>query len=228
MAMSEAQKKAYRQEYYRKNRERILREQKERDSKRDPKAAAEYRKGYYEQNKPKLLERQRERNQKNYRQDPAAHRARADRWKTENPERYAEIQRENRVNRREEHRVASAEWYRDNKATAKEQTRIRKLASYGLTPETYQELSESQDHVCAICGSPYGLESQKHPLYVDHCHETGKVRGLLCSHCNAGLGHFRDNPELLMEAARYLTRSSSGATSTTNKPPSSEPSKSVA
>lgn len=228
MAMSEAQKKAYRREYYLKNRERLLSEQKERQAKYDPEAMREYRQAYNERNKPELLAKQRERNRVNYRKDPAAQRARADRWKAENPERYAEIQRRNRVDRREEMRIASAEWYRDNREKALQQTRVRKLASYGLTPETYQGLSESQGHVCAICGSPYGLESQKHPLYVDHCHETGAVRGLLCSHCNAGLGHFRDRPELLMEAARYLTRSSSGSTSTMSSPPLSEPSKSVA
>ena len=228
MAMSEAQKKAYRQEYYRKNRERILREQKDRQAKYDPAAMKEYRSAYYERNKQALLTKQRERNRDNYQRDPAKHRARADRWKAENPERYEKIQQAHQSNRRQERRVASAEWYRANRAEALASTRVRKLARYGLTPETYQDLSESQGHVCAICGSPYGLESQKHPLYVDHCHKTGKVRGLLCSHCNAGLGHFRDNPELLMEAARYLTRSSSGATSTTSKQPSSEPSKNVA
>ena len=204
MAMSEAQKKAYRRAYYLKNRERLLSEQKDRDSKRDPEVAKAYRQGYYEQNKPELLVKQRDRNRANYQKDPAAQRARADRWRAANPERYAEFQKEYRVNRREDLRITSAEWYRDNS---------------GLTPESYLELSAAQEHVCAICGNPYGLESQKHPLYVDHCHETGVVRGLLCSHCNAGLGHFRDNPELLLEAVRYLTRSSSGATSMTNNPP---------
>ncbi|WP_425545633.1 endonuclease VII domain-containing protein [Glutamicibacter creatinolyticus] len=75
------------------------------------------------------------------------------------------------------------------------------------------ELSESQDHKCAICGDPYGMESLKHPLYVDHCHQTGKVRGLLCSRCNTGLGLFRDSPDLMLAAVTYLTRSSSGVTS---------------
>ena len=54
---------------------------------------------------------------------------------------------------------------------------------------------------CVICGS-------KEQLVVDHDHVTGKVRGMLCNHCNRGLGHFRDDPMLLEFAAQYLLASS--------------------
>lgn len=50
---------------------------------------------------------------------------------------------------------------------------------------------------CVICGS-------EEPLVVDHDHHTGEIRGMLCNHCNRGLGHFRDDPMLLEFAAQYL------------------------
>jgi hypothetical protein len=50
---------------------------------------------------------------------------------------------------------------------------------------------------CIICGSD-------EKLVVDHCHKTGEVRGMLCNHCNRGLGHFRDDPMLLEFAQVYL------------------------
>lgn len=78
--------------------------------------------------------------------------------------------------------------------------------SYGITIEDYDIMSESQGHVCAICGNAetaknqYGIKR----LAVDHCHQSGTVRGLLCADCNRALGMFRDNPNLLRKAADYL------------------------
>lgn len=83
---------------------------------------------------------------------------------------------------------------------------IKHLSSYGLTPEDYDKLLASQNGVCAICGAKEALNGYK--LYVDHDHATGKVRGLLCHHCNIALGALRDNPTLLRKAAKYIeTRS---------------------
>jgi len=50
---------------------------------------------------------------------------------------------------------------------------------------------------CVICGA-------EEPLVVDHCHTTGQIRGMLCNHCNRGLGHFRDDPMLLEFASQYI------------------------
>lgn len=65
-----------------------------------------------------------------------------------------------------------------------------------ISDEALKELKASITH-CVICG----VEDK---LVVDHDHATGKVRGLLCNHCNRGLGHFRDDPMLLEFAAQYL------------------------
>jgi phage/plasmid primase-like uncharacterized protein len=65
-----------------------------------------------------------------------------------------------------------------------------------ISDEKLQELKETTKE-CVICGA-------REALVVDHDHVTGKVRGMLCNHCNRGLGHFRDDPQLLEFAAQYL------------------------
>lgn len=73
--------------------------------------------------------------------------------------------------------------------------------NYGLTREQYDAMLEAQGGTCAICRNP---PTATRMLDVDHCHGTQKVRGLLCTSCNNGLGRFKDNPELLKRAAIYL------------------------
>ena len=77
----------------------------------------------------------------------------------------------------------------------REKARARR---YGLTWQTYQAILARQGQACAICGTA------ERPLCIDHCHATGKVRGLLCGPCNRGLGCYRDGPNLLRAAAAYL------------------------
>ena len=78
--------------------------------------------------------------------------------------------------------------------------------TYGITYEEYLEILNKQNDCCAICKSILP-NSKATKLFVDHCHTTGKVRGLLCSKCNHGLGHFNDNIDLLSEAIKYLISS---------------------
>lgn len=69
----------------------------------------------------------------------------------------------------------------------------------------YGQLQILQDGKCAICGKgPGGMSNTKKRLVVDHNHKTGKIRGLLCGSCNIGLGHFKDNVEILKSAIKYL------------------------
>lgn len=83
--------------------------------------------------------------------------------------------------------------------------------NYNITLEFYKELEAKQKGVCAICGfkdvyfDKNGNQFFRR-LAVDHCHETGKVRGLLCSGCNGGLGLLRDNIDILKQAIIYLTK----------------------
>lgn len=80
------------------------------------------------------------------------------------------------------------------------------LIKYGLTPDQYDEMLKAQNGVCKICKQPPGLGSTKgNVLYVDHCHESNKIRGLLCHHCNLMLGNAKDNVEILKAAIAYLS-----------------------
>jgi hypothetical protein len=76
--------------------------------------------------------------------------------------------------------------------------------TYGLSQIGYDAILANQEYRCAICGL-HADDNLHGKLYVDHSHETGEVRGLLCRACNTGLGHFRDNPLLLAKAAEYIS-----------------------
>ena len=94
----------------------------------------------------------------------------------------------------------------DPKARKKKQI----LADYGLSYDHYLKILESQNGKCAICQSPiqpFGtpIKSKMDGACVDHCHKTGKVRGLLFRNCNTGLGAFKDDKRIMRKAIRYLS-----------------------
>lgn len=84
----------------------------------------------------------------------------------------------------------------------KKYQRIRKLKNYNLTQEDYNKLLIAQQFKCKICGCEENIN--KEPFDIDHCHSTGKVRGLLCRKCNAGLGLLGDTKETLIKAIKYI------------------------
>lgn len=94
-----------------------------------------------------------------------------------------------------------ADWVR-------ERNRRFKLArSYGMTLEQFAAMNEAHGGVCAICKRPpYGgrPDARKQYLSVDHCHDTGRVRGLLCDGCNSALGMFDHSIDRLAAAIEYL------------------------
>lgn len=92
------------------------------------------------------------------------------------------------------------EWKKSHSEQYKEvnRSRVRNLAKHGLTEEQWDSILEEIDYKCQICG----VLMEK--PYVDHDHETGLVRGALCTHCNRGLGAFFDSPELLAKAVDFL------------------------
>ena len=78
-------------------------------------------------------------------------------------------------------------------------------ANYSMTVETFEALLSSQGGKCAICRKVLVKNiKNKASTHVDHDHNTGAVRGILCAHCNSGLGYFRDNMEFMESAIKYL------------------------
>lgn len=126
------------------------------------------------------------------------------------------------VEYREKSRRKQREWAARNPDKVKElNARFRLIYSdeqrknqalrwnHGITIDDYKVMFDAQGGVCAICGrEETNLLSRKtgriRQLAVDHCHETGKIRGLLCSNCNMGIGYFRDDPEIMRKAITYL------------------------
>ena len=94
-------------------------------------------------------------------------------------------------------------------ASKRESMRIYHLKrNYGIDDAEYQSLLVKQNFCCAICAQPEtsinGVTKKTNFLAVDHCHETNKVRGLLCQNCNVGIGKLQENSELIRKAADYL------------------------
>lgn len=86
-------------------------------------------------------------------------------------------------------------------------SKLYKLRQYGLTAPQYDEMLEKQGFVCAICKKPESMLSRAgkvRELAIDHDHQTGKVRALLCYRCNIGLGLFDEDPNRLRAMAEYL------------------------
>lgn len=97
-----------------------------------------------------------------------------------------------------------------SRITSKEERRAARLRSkYQLLPGDYDAMLASQGGGCAICDSRFNANGK--PFVVDHCHKTTKVRGLLCSTCNTGIGHLRDSEFLLARAIEYLRKSKQDA-----------------
>lgn len=84
--------------------------------------------------------------------------------------------------------------------------RWRLKTGFNISLDEFDDMLASQDNSCAIC---LAKEPGGYNWHVDHCHSEGKVRGILCTQCNQGLGLLKDDPEIIRRAARYLDESRS-------------------
>ena len=106
---------------------------------------------------------------------------------------------------REEHKAEASlynkQYRQKHKAKARHGNLVRK---YGIGLKEYDELFITQEGCCAICGTHQTELSRA--LVVDHNHETGEIRGLLCHKCNLTLGYVNDNIRVLINAIKYLEK----------------------
>jgi hypothetical protein len=79
---------------------------------------------------------------------------------------------------------------------------------YGIILSQYEEMVEKQNNKCLICGNEPLIDGkiQNRSLHIDHCHKTGKIRGLLCHLCNRGIGLFRERKDLIEKALKYIKK----------------------
>jgi hypothetical protein len=105
--------------------------------------------------------------------------------------------------RRAKHGVRTARWMIENPERFAKSNRPAKIRrDYGITQEIAERTLAAQDGLCAICQRRIDAEN---PPKIDHCHATGRFRGILCQRCNTGIGLFHDNLEWLDRAITYLT-----------------------
>ena len=97
------------------------------------------------------------------------------------------------------HKKHMNEYWHSKSPVEKQASRVKSM--YGITADEYIEMHKSQKGKCAICNE---VPTTKRGLHVDHCHETGTVRGLLCHSCNTALGSFCDDVRMLQKAITYL------------------------
>ncbi len=144
----------------------------------------------------KILARKREL----YRLNRDKNLAKTKKWQKENPEKTRETLRkwkEKNPNYRKDYYLKNPEKYREMRFKM-----MMWRVGVGITYSEFKELLRKQKNGCAICGEA----ETKRRMSVDHCHRTGKVRGLLCQRCNTSLGGFKDNPALLKKAIKYLNK----------------------
>lgn len=129
-------------------------------------------------------------------------------YRIDNPEKVADATRKWNKNNRAKLNAQKKVWRKNN---LDKHNATRRKCTYGISDVEFKGLFTSQNGKCAICDFVFpGMQTGDRNLspHVDHCHETGKIRGLLCNSCNTGLGRFKDSTDLLQKATSYLQKSS--------------------
>ncbi len=123
-------------------------------------------------------------------------------WRSQNPERAREQLYSWRDKNMDKMTAATERWRERNPEKQQANARRYGLRRFGITPEQYDAMLASQQFSCAICHTHQTAFKKR--LAVDHNHETGKVRALLCDNCNKGIGCLQEDQAILAAAAAYL------------------------
>ena len=137
-------------------------------------------------------------------------RERSAKYRRENSEKWREIDRKAKRKAAQNpekslQKLTYQQQYREeNRRTLSDKERQRR---FGITPERYSELLKFQNGTCAICKQPETATrmGKVKALAVDHCHQSGAVRGLLCADCNMGIGKLKEDPLVFQSAIQYLS-----------------------
>ena len=110
----------------------------------------------------------------------------------------------------EKQRAAQLKSYHKNKHKKvydpRKKRNYRLLQDHNMTIEQYDARMEAQGNCCAICGLPGDQDQMGRSMPIDHNHETGEYREIICSHCNTALGLVKDNIETLKKMIAYLRK----------------------
>lgn len=128
--------------------------------------------------------------------------------RSEDPDERREYYRQYYLRHAEKIKANTTRYARRNREKITLREWKRRIRQYGITEHDWYIMLDQQKGVCAICGGP-PREGQR--LCIDHCHTTGRVRGLLCHRCNLAIGMLDDTPGRLDKAAEYL-RDNNGST----------------
>lgn len=130
------------------------------------------------------MEKVRASDRERYAHDPEKRNATVREWRASNPEKA---------------KASCRAWQISNREQVNYTHREARLKSYGISLGQFIGMAVAQEAKCVICRG-------QGKLVVDHCHTTGRVRGLLCRKCNLGIGHLKDSPEMLQRALAYLEK----------------------
>ncbi len=178
-----------------------------------------------------LKERRKASSAKYYAAHKDLHAQRVRSWKQKNKEHWSATQNEWRKANRESHLATRRAWnlanrgrvvvqrrqaYKDNRAKLlaaakswREKNRDTVIARrHKITVDHYVSMREAQHNLCASCLQPPSGKRNETHLHVDHCHATGKVRGLLCGPCNRALGLLKDDADTIERLSLYMRKGS--------------------